>query len=244
MKYRIVAALTAALLASGCTCSESGPTPEELRAAARKDKPKPKKEGKGEKADKTAKAGDKDEPKPKAGEVTNLRLRPLSLGQLDGTSSADVESLGNALPAAYHVAEDDGAAKVTKDGRHVMTIFRRDGTDVVGRAHIYTRDISAPRGVRVGTRIGEHHNWADMSCTAGTGEWKGKAICQAFEEGRIQFVVGGDEAVDGVPAREVLARLAIDAMVWNPAEVEPTEGGGDKKPEGGGEDVDQGGQAG
>jgi hypothetical protein len=161
----------------------------------------------------------------------------MNLGPLKADAAFDKMVIDKYLPEAYIVdTHEEDNISITHKGTLAAVLYPDEAGEHIGQVVITSSSIAAPRDVRVGSKIGEHHNWEQMTCTAGEGRQEASIVCQAFEEGRIQFLVAGDTA--DTSDKEALAELDITALVWNPqsevpADVE-TEGkrGKKKKPSG------------
>lgn len=159
--------------------------------------------------------------KPAAPRLEGLRAGPSRLGPLSAKLAPTVEAVDEAMPDKYTVrapaegATPGAAVQVLLDDTVVLEIFGSDDGSYIDRAWSADKHVIFPWNTRVGDRIGDHKNWKRMTCVAAKAPFEGKAICNAFAEARISYLVEGWEG-DVVPGKELLADLEIAGVVWTP----------------------------
>jgi hypothetical protein len=162
-------------------------------------------------------------PKPKAkAPPKTLRGSMNGVGPITAEVKPTVEAIDALLDDRYEVrASKDGpegsAVQVLHQGKVVLDVFPYEDGGRIFRAVATDSHVVFPWGTKVGDRIGDHKFWDQMKCVLEPAPFVGKARCQAYDVGRIAYLVEGWEgAADALPGKELLADLKIAGSVWTP----------------------------
>ena len=164
-------------------------------------------------------------------QVSVIRLRPLTMGTLDSETAPTVDAIRAGLPDDYQVAAAEGedahgAVEVRLENELVVTLYPDEEGVRILRAVATSPKVVAPQGVRLGKRLGDHHNWDKMTCMPGEADLAAHVVCHAVSGARIAFAAavpaGGEgrgEAESSVE-KEAAAELLISHIIWNPKDPE------------------------
>lgn len=197
-------AVIAGALATAWACSVEQPTP-----------------GNASKPAKPAAAANANKKAPAKSKVEGLKAGPYNLGPLKMTTVPTVESIDEALADKYTVqAAGEGATEganvqVLLEGAVIAEIFPSEDGTQIAKAVSRHKEVVFPWDSRVGDRIGDHKHFNRMTCTPAQAPFKGEAICAAFEDARIVYLIKGWEG-DTTPGKELLADNTITGLLWLP----------------------------
>ncbi len=190
---------------SGCECQPADPAPGEPL-------PEPQ-------------AG---EPKAQPARPDGLYASPHRMGPLSVESLPTLAAIRDALPEKYAVREAgagvfEGATVEVMLGEEVILEITpsADGTKIE-RAVARGGHVVFPWNTKVGMLARDQKNWARMTCVAAPAPFTGHAMCNAFAEGRIGYLLKGWEGdPNTLPERDVIEGLPIVGMIWTPGATGP-----------------------
>lgn len=128
-------------------------------------------------------------------------------------------ALMTALGEGYEVRPSQsglvkGSMQVLKDGKVLLEVVPTTAGTAISKVIVLDVSVSFPWNTKVGDRIGAHKHWSRMACETGKDVFAGKAVCKAYADGRMSYVVDG--VTGELPPKETVGDLLISAMVWTP----------------------------
>lgn len=157
-------------------------------------------------------------PTPPKVKPTELRVATDRMGPITAETPPTIEGVDAALSSFFKVQPAIGGlpgAKVAVvfDGEIVAQVT----PDTSGSRikHVYTNSsfVTFPWDTKVDSTIGKQKHWDRMACSLGEAPFDGRALCKAYEKGRIAYLVDVGESL---PSKDAIAKKKITGMLWTP----------------------------